>query len=60
MAALPELGGVPWRALSDERALRTREIVSAAYTGIYCAPLIAAGFVLIAIEPLLLPVAVVS
>jgi hypothetical protein len=60
LAALPELAGVPWRAPVDERALRRREIVSAAYTAIYCAPLIAAGFILIAIEPLLLPVAVIS
>src|SRR5436190_194284 len=57
---LPELAGVPWRSPVDERALRSREFLSAAYTAIYCAPLIAAGFVLIAIEPLLAPVALVS
>jgi hypothetical protein len=40
--------------------LRVRELVSAAYTSLYCLPLVAAGFVLIAIEPLLLPVALIS
>jgi hypothetical protein len=59
-AALPEVAAVPWRQPVDEHWLRVRELVSAAYTAIYCAPLIAAGFVLIAIEPLLFPVAVIS
>jgi hypothetical protein len=57
---LPELADVPWRRPIDERALRLREIVSAAYTTVYCAPLVAAGFVLIVIEPLLAPVALMS
>jgi hypothetical protein len=57
---LPELADVPWRRPIDERALRLREIVSAAYTTVYCAPLVAAGFVLIVIEPLLAPVALIS
>jgi hypothetical protein len=57
---LPELAGVPWRRPIDERALRVREIVSAAYTTVYCTPLVAAGLVLIAIEPLLVPVALIS
>jgi hypothetical protein len=57
---LQELAGVPWRTPIDERALRVREIVSAAYTAVYCAPLVAAGVLLIAIEPLLVPVALIS
>jgi hypothetical protein len=57
---LPELAGVPWRRPVDEHALRLREWVSAGYTSVYCTPLIAAGFVLIALEPLLFPVALVS
>jgi hypothetical protein len=59
-AALPELEALPWRRPLTEHSLRRRELVSAAYTAIYCAPLIAAGFLLIAIEPLLAPVAVAS
>jgi hypothetical protein len=57
---LPELAGVPWRRPVDERGLRLRELTSTAYTIVYCTPLVAAGFVLIALEPLLLPVALVS
>jgi hypothetical protein len=57
---LPELEAVPWRKPVDEGGLRLREVVSAAYTAVYCTPLIVAGFVLIAIEPLLLPVALLS
>jgi hypothetical protein len=60
LTGLGELAGVPWRRPVDDRALRLRELVSAAYTAVYCAPLIAAGFVLVAIEPLLLPVALIS
>jgi hypothetical protein len=60
VTTLPELAGVSWRRPIDERALRLREIVSTAYTGVYCTPLVVAGFVLIAIEPLLLPVALIS
>jgi hypothetical protein len=59
-AELPELAAVPWRQLVDGRWLRLRELVSAGYTTVYCAPLIAAGFVLVAIEPLLAPVALIS
>jgi hypothetical protein len=59
-AGLPELAAVPWRHPIDKRALRVRELVSATYTAVYCAPLVAAGFVLILIEPLLAPVALIS
>jgi hypothetical protein len=57
---LPELAGVPWRRRVDERSLRLHEWISTGYTIVYCTPLVAAGFVLIALEPLLLPVALVS
>jgi hypothetical protein len=59
-AALPELAAVPWRKPLDERALQVRERVSVAYTTVYCTPLLVAGMVLIGIEPLLAPVALVS
>ena len=52
---LPELEDVWWRRPIDERALRLREWLSAAYTTVYCTPLIAAGVILIALEPLLCP-----
>jgi hypothetical protein len=58
--SLPELESVSWRRPLDGAALRLREWVSAAYTTVYCTPLIAAGVILIALEPLLVPVALVS
>jgi hypothetical protein len=57
---LPELAGVSWRRPVDESGLRLRERVSAGYTAVYCTPLIAAGVFLIALEPWLFPVALVS
>lgn len=57
---LPELASVPWRQPLDGRALRVRERLSAAYTTVYCIPLIAAGVILIALEPLLFPVALIA
>jgi hypothetical protein len=57
---LPEVEAVWWRRPVDEAGLRLREWVSAAYTTVYCTPLIVAGVVLIALEPLLVPVALVS
>jgi hypothetical protein len=57
---LPELAGVAWRRRLDARALRRRELLSAAYTTVYCTPLVAAGLVLLALEPLLLPVSLVA
>jgi hypothetical protein len=58
--SLPELANVWWRGRLDERGLRLRERLSFAYTTVYCTPLIAAGFILIALEPLLLPVALLA
>jgi hypothetical protein len=57
---LPELASVGWRRPVDEPWLLLRERVSAGYTGIYCSPFIVAGMVLIALEPLLFPVALLS
>ena len=57
---LPERESVWWRRPVDEPGLRLRERVSAAYTAVYCTPLLAAGVILIALEPLLVPVALVS
>jgi len=57
---LPERQDVWWRRPLDESGLRLRERVSAAYTAVYCTPLIAAGVILLALEPLLVPVALVS
>ncbi len=58
--ALPELASVWWRHPVEESSLRKREWLSAGYTTVYCMPLIAAGLVLIALEPLLAPVALIS
>jgi hypothetical protein len=57
---LPEREAVWWRRPLDEGGLRLRERISAAYTAVYCMPLIAAGVILVALEPLLVPVALVS
>jgi hypothetical protein len=59
-AALPELEGVAWRRRIDERSLRLRERVSAAYTALYVTPLIVVSVVLVMIEPLLVPIALVG
>lgn len=58
--ALPELEGVAWRRRTDERSLRLRERISAAYTALYVTPLLVVAVVLVAIEPLLAPVALVG
>jgi hypothetical protein len=59
-APLPELASVAWRRPVDERRLVLFERISAAYTVIYCTPFVAAGLLLIALEPLLFPVSLVS
>jgi hypothetical protein len=59
-AALPELEGVAWRRRTDERALRLRERISAIYTALYVTPLLVVAGVLIWMEPLLAPVALVG
>jgi hypothetical protein len=57
---LAERESVWWRRSIDDAGLRLRERVSAAYTAVYCTPLLAAGVILVALEPLLVPVALVS
>jgi hypothetical protein len=59
-AALPELEGVAWRRPTDERSLRLRERVSAVYTALYVTPLLVVAVVLVGIEPLLAPMALVG
>jgi hypothetical protein len=59
-SGLPELANVWWRRRLDEQALRLRERLSFAYTALYCTPLIAAGLILIALEPLLVPVSLIA
>jgi hypothetical protein len=58
--ALPELDGVAWRRRIDERSLRLRERVSAAFITLYVTPLLAVAVVLVLIEPLLAPVAAIG
>jgi hypothetical protein len=59
-AELPELASVSWRRRADERRLVLYERISAAYTVVYCTPFIVAGVLLIALEPLLFPVSLLS
>jgi hypothetical protein len=59
-AQLPELASVSWRRRVDERWLVLHERISAAYTVTYCTPFIVAGLLLIALEPLLFPVSLLS
>ena len=58
--ALPELEGVAWRRRTDERALKLRERISAAYTALYVTPLLVVAAGLVWLEPLLAPVALVG
>jgi hypothetical protein len=59
-AALPELASVPWRQRTDQRWLRRWGRIWGAWTLAYTVPFIAAGAVLIAIEPLAAPVALAA
>lgn len=59
-SGLPELANVWWRTRLDDQALRLRERLSFAYTALYCTPLIVAGLILIALEPLLVPVSLMA
>ena len=58
--ALPELESVGWRRRTDERSLRLRERISAAYTALYVTPLVVVAAVLMLVEPLLAPVALIG
>jgi len=58
--ALPELGAVAWRRYVDERSLRARERVSAAYIALYVTPLLLVAGVMVALDLILVPVALVA
>ncbi len=57
---LPELAQVPWRAPTDERLLRRYARIWLAWTFAYTVPFLAAGVVLMALEPLAFPVVLAS
>jgi hypothetical protein len=59
-AALPELASVPWRTRTDERWLRRWGRIWGAWTVLYTVPFVAAGIVLLALEPLAAPVALAA
>jgi hypothetical protein len=58
--SLPELQGVHWRPLVDERRLSRTAALWTATTTAHVVPFIAAGAVLFAVEPLALPVTLAS
>ena len=58
--SLPELQSVHWRALVDERRLGRTAALWTATTTAHVVPFIGAGAVLFAVEPLALPVSLVS
>ena len=58
--ALPELEAVAWRRYVDERSLRLRERVSAAYIGLYVTPLLIVAVVMVVLDPILLPASLVA
>ena len=58
--ALAELGQVPWRAPTDERFLRRYARIWLAWTLAYTVPFVAAGVVLLAVQPLAFAVALAS
>jgi hypothetical protein len=59
-AALPELASVPWRQRTDQRWLRRWGRIWGAWTVLYTVPFVAAGVVLLALEPLAAPVALAA
>ena len=59
-AALPELATVPWRGRVDARYLQRRGWLWTLQTVAFVVPFTAAGIVLIALEPLAVPVALAS
>jgi hypothetical protein len=56
-AALPELAAVPWRPRASGDSIRRRGQVWSAYTFAHVVPFIAAAGVLMALNPIALPVA---
>jgi hypothetical protein len=56
-AALPELAAVPWRPRASADSIRKRGLIWTAYTIAHVVPFIAAGIVLVALDPIAIPVA---
>jgi hypothetical protein len=56
-AALPELAAVPWRPRASADSIRRRGLVWTAYTIAHVIPFIAAAAVLVALDPIAIPVA---
>jgi hypothetical protein len=56
-AALPELAAVPWRPRASADSIRQRGLIWTAYTVAHIVPFLAAGVVLVALDPIALPVA---
>jgi hypothetical protein len=57
---LPELAGVHWRPLVDERRLNRRGALWTATTAAHVVPFVGAGALLFAVQPLALPVTLLS
>jgi hypothetical protein len=55
--ALPELAAVPWRPRASADSLRRRGLVWTAYTIAHIVPFAAAAAVLVALDPIAIPVA---
>jgi hypothetical protein len=56
-AALPELAAVPWRPRASADSLRTRGLFWTGYTVAHVVPFLAAAVVLVALDPIAIPVA---
>jgi hypothetical protein len=56
-AALPELAAVPWRQRASGDSIRHRGLIWSAYTVAHIVPFVAAAVVLVALDPIALPVA---
>jgi hypothetical protein len=59
-ATLPELASVHWREPTDAGALRRRGRIWTAWTLAYTIPFIAAGALLVALDPITIPVALAA
>src|SRR2546423_4809951 len=56
-AALPELAAVPWRPRASADSLRGRGLFWTGYTVAHVVPFVAAAIVLVALDPIAIPVA---
>jgi hypothetical protein len=55
--ALPELAAVPWRPRASAESIRKRGLFWTGYTVLHIVPFLAAGAVLVLLDPIALPVA---